>query len=710
MKGEKLISALMAVLLTLAPIVSAAYTLGDYPTFLFEDHNLDAYVVVGADAQPADVVGAVDLAVRLAGESYELVSAEGGTTISGGTSEEINLGDNIAQSGYFDPTLRKYKLSGLKDSSVSFQDDTYDYHEEIQLSNTADHLDVETSLTGSDEKYADGVYLEIQKDALTYVFAFDETIYINETTSTEPLEIEFLGKNLVIESVVDDDSFTVRVGDEYTLTVGDSVKVLGKTVTLKNVFSSGSVYVDVDGATATIAQNQVKTVNGVKIKPTDYGYSDTKEERVAVLLIGEETTKTYNNGDAYIGEDKNDPNWVWKLSGLNTGSPTIGIENDFVKDDNTDNPVTIGQCYTFPNDYAKVCLDSLTVDSYQTYEMTVETGVDLSDAGGIWSQTTGATVLRITSPGENEGLEVLVGGSNKTDTIYLKADTSAGRVSVFYVDSNNDVKFAGNLTMSGETPHDLANINYQDTKSGDLKFTVLNASASYLYINVYLESTLSSDDLTTKWATSSGDFHHLGDNADQADSSEIAWGSTSIGSKEYDQRTKYGVVVKNPDSNGASDKVTIEVPADQVKAKVVVYGPGGTASESEGGTIKKVVPITTAVAKLDTEISDPATVGKHLVLVGGPAVNRLTAQAMGLSYPTYGGSGLLPFAEGEGYIALYDGIFKSGQVVLVVAGWEADNTRMATSLLQQYSTFADELGSNTAVKVTSLSSSGITPA
>ncbi|MBU5688122.1 MAG: hypothetical protein KQA31_01790, partial [Candidatus Aenigmarchaeota archaeon] len=96
--------------------------------------------------------------------------------------------------------------------------------------------------------------------------------------------------------------------------------------------------------------------------------------------------------------------------------------------------------------------------------------------------------------------------------------------------------------------------------------------------------------------------------------------------------------------------------------------------------------------------------------VGGPAVNRLTAQAMGLSYPTYGSSGLLPYGEGEAYVKVYDGVFKPGQVVVVVAGWEAENTRMATSLLQQFDTFAEQLGSNTAVKVTSLSASGVKPA
>lgn len=716
MKGEKIIASLMAAIIALAPIVSAAVTLGDYPTFLFEDHNLDAYVVVGADAQPADVVGAVDLAVRLAGESYEEVSTGGVTSFAGATDEEIPLGEVIAGGAKLDTVLKQFKLSGLKDSSVSFQDETYDFHEEIQLTSSANELDVETSLTASDDDYKSGVYLEVQKDALRYAFVFDESINISKATADEPLEIEFLGKTLVVESVSDADTFTVRVGDQYTLNVGDSVKVMGKTVTLKNVFSSGSVLVDVDGVSATISQGSTKTVNGVKIKPIDYGYSDTKEERVAVLLIGEETTKTYNDGDAYIGEDDDDPNWVWDLAGLTSTSPTLRIENDFVRDDYADSPVTVGGCYEFPDKYAKVCLDSLTVNTYQTYEFKTENGVDLSDAGASWG--TSNYVVSILSPGADEGLQItsnVNSGQQKTDTIYLRVDEANNRISVFYVDTNNDVQFAGNVSVTTDADFvEFAQFNYQDTDAGDMYLRVAGnfTANNYFYLQINNTVVSGNDNIRMQWGTDGTNVDRLGLTPDDSESSELVWGATptSIGTKDEDHRTLYGTVIKNPDTNGAADKVVLEVPGDQVKAKVVVYGPGGTASTTEEGMVKKVVPITTAVAKLDTEISDPATVGKHLVLVGGPAVNRLSAQAMGLSYPTYGSSGLLPFASGEGYIAVYDGVFTSGQVVLVVAGWEAENTRMATSLLQQFADFADELGDNTAVKVTSLSASGITPA
>ncbi|MCX8178645.1 MAG: S-layer protein [Candidatus Aenigmarchaeota archaeon] len=696
---DKIIASVLAAIIALAPIVSAAVTLGDYPTFLFKNNNLDAYVVVGSGAAPADVVGAVDLAVRLAGESYELVSVSGDTLISGGTSEDVELGSPIAATGFLDATLKKYKLPGLLESSVSFKDDSYDFHEEVIV---ADSLtsptspSVETALTTNDWDMGSNVYLLTNKNSLKYRFVFDENVDFTKATSDEPLEIQFLGKTLTITNVsLSNQQITVRVGEEYTLNVGDSVTVAGKKVTLRNVGSSGtSAVIDVDGVVSTVGTTQ-KTVNGLKVQVKETFYSETLSERMATLLVGTETTKTYTHGQEFIGEDKNNPNWKWDLNGLTASPQYIGVYNEFVRDSYSKSPVTTGGCYEFPYGYAKVCLDKLTVSDYSEYRFKSDTGVDLSNAGG----STNEKVLTITS----ESKEGIVLGTTKTNTVYLKYNTTSnnGKLSVYYKDSNNKVQYYADVSNST-----IGQLNYKDTKGNDLILAAANQLTSGFQLIV-----VSNSNLTMSWTLSVSPItvSHLGTNANQKDASELVYGTQQIGTKEKDLRSEYGYVVLVPASNGDRDQVVVHVPADQVKAKVVVYGPSGSATTTEGGNIKKVVPITTPVAKLDTEV-DPSTVGKHLVLVGGPAVNRLSAQAMGLSYPTYGSSGQLPFAEGEGYIKVYDGVFKSGQVVVVVAGWEAENTRMATSLLQQYDTFAGQLGSNTAVKVTSLSASGIKPA
>ena len=172
----------------------------------------------------------------------------------------------------------------------------------------------------------------------------------------------------------------------------------------------------------------------------------------------------------------------------------------------------------------------------------------------------------------------------------------------------------------------------------------------------------------------------------------------------------YGTLVtRNTDGQGT---ITISYPDNQAVALAYVLTEAGEiTTTTTGETIHKVVPVTTPLAKLDTEIPDPAATDKNLIVVGGPAVNRLAATLMNLTYPTYGASGLLPFSEGEGYIKVYNDAFGvTGKTAILVAGWSASDTANACHVLQQYDTFADQLNANTAVKVTSVTAAGITPA
>ena len=86
------------------------------------------------------------------------------------------------------------------------------------------------------------------------------------------------------------------------------------------------------------------------------------------------------------------------------------------------------------------------------------------------------------------------------------------------------------------------------------------------------------------------------------------------------------------------------------------------------------------VVKLDSEVTDAAA--KNLILVGGPAVNSLTAEAMGLSFPTYGADSGIP--EGAALLKSIDNAFGGSNSALVVAGWSSDDTRNAARYLQAY--------------------------
>lgn len=76
--------------------------------------------------------------------------------------------------------------------------------------------------------------------------------------------------------------------------------------------------------------------------------------------------KLVKDGDAFTGEDLDNPNWVWELERLTSNNPVIGVENDFVMNDPSDipSPPKVGECIYLPYNYASICLDNklVTVD------------------------------------------------------------------------------------------------------------------------------------------------------------------------------------------------------------------------------------------------------------------------------------------------------------------------------------------------------------
>jgi hypothetical protein len=712
---RKLIAAILTALMALSPLVIAA-DLGDYPGMLSEDGVLDVYVVVGKDAQPSDVVGAVDLAARLAAESYTLVSSGGGVTVSGGKTEDILLNTALNAATAFGSPLDDDDIPGLLDTKITINNvissssykDTYDIHDELQLTSG---IAVETGLTGSSphEDFKSDTFLEVGKASISYYYVFDDTLnngnFIANASETYPIEITFLGRSLTITGASDADTMSIQSGSEYALNVGESVTVDGVTITLSNVGSTGSIIVDVDGVSGTVSSSGQKTINGLNVKNKESFYSTEKEDRSAVILVGEDVSDTVNDDDAYCvgSSDKNtcedEELWIWDLAGLTSGTPTVGIIYNGRLDE-YDEVVGIGEEFALPHEYMKVRLDSYVESDYKKYTVEADEIVDLYN--GTTSYASSQRTVHIYGEGSSKDSIRTATGSHDTDDIYLRVNATG--VEVFYKDSSdNKVKWVQTVANASSGTN-IATIRFQDTSlpvdidwtlgTGNVTFDV-NAGSDII-INIEQDPT-------------NGDFRYLGEtDGDTTTANDLMYGTTDISGWEEDTRAQNGIVIYDPKAHLSGDNFEFDINGDEsdFKANVVILGPSGS-SVGPAGSIRQAVPVSTAVAKLDTEISDPATVGKDLVLVGGPAVNRLTAQALGYSYPTYG-SGLTEFAEGEGYIEYKDGVFATGQDVVVVCGWEAEDTRDATSVLQQVDSFMSDLDGNMAVKVTEVSSAGIT--
>jgi hypothetical protein len=212
----------------------------------------------------------------------------------------------------------------------------------------------------------------------------------------------------------------------------------------------------------------------------------------------------------------------------------------------------------------------------------------------------------------------------------------------------------------------------------------------------------------TVWSTAQAPDTRLGVTGATSESTEIITATEAttyaIGKSSQDVVTDSGLIWINPDSNSGSDQVQFWVPSKDLTVHVFLGVPGGVTTTTTG-SVMQVVPITSAVAKLDTEVT--ATEKAHnLVVVGGSCKNSITAAAMNLTFPTCGAASGVP--ANAALIKVIPDVFTTGKVVLVVAGWEADNTRMAASVVQQYATLLAS-STATAVKVTAINAAGITP-
>jgi len=170
----------------------------------------------------------------------------------------------------------------------------------------------------------------------------------------------------------------------------------------------------------------------------------------------------------------------------------------------------------------------------------------------------------------------------------------------------------------------------------------------------------------------------------------------------------YGTFVKVDATDSDQKIATIYYPDDQMTIDVFIAPTSATVTVGGGGTVtyEEAVPIKDTIARLDTDAEvEAAKLNKNLILVGGPCVNKLTAEALGLSYPTCGEASTVP--KDAAMIKLIENAFGGGKVALVVAGWNAENTVAACSVLQQYDEYADLKG--TAVKVTGTATPTLSP-
>lgn len=698
---------------------AAGETLADLPApFVVSDAYVATAMVVGSAA------GLNDDNARSTLKTYfdSLATAEAAGLGDQIQTEEIKFQDNIATSTGLDTVYDDSDSDLFFDDEVSIGGTSYDYHTELQVNSTADRFDIETSLTSDDDKYETDPKLEMRKKALKYCYVFDEQIQLNNTaTTSNPFDMQFLGKTIRVDAVNNETKFTAQVGDTWVGHAGETYTGNGITMEVVTVDATSAI-VDFGNDQRTLSEGSTISEGDIDVylDSAVAGVGDLSEA-VAKFVIGEDARVSYSDGDKFStycspsdghGDpdcDKDNPDWIWDLKGLVNATSgdanSICIENDFEAFTSNKDPAGVGEYYGLPDGFIYVGIDDLTVADTDYMDVTITGGtsntVDISNAGGIYANFNAAIVVTLESD-ETEGFVIKDTSLNatskitsdiKTDKIYLWSHAGHnGELAVLYEDTNNKIQHAGNATLNNATiagaPSNfsvtIGNLNNKNTKGDDvlLKVWGSNISDDSFWLGFIADTTVSANDAF--WLRINTDIDHANATqgmfqgfgvTDNDEASEVVWTNSRgthtnngpslianttnllIGGKSKDQRTGYGIVIKNTDTGGDNDEFVLDVPGDNVKANVAVY---------EGGAAASVEPV------LTTESG--ATGYDNLILVGGPCVNSLTADYLGVTYPACGSAS--GFAPDTAVIKMVE---KDGKSALIVAGWEKVDTERAAS-------------------------------
>ena len=643
----------------------------------------NAAYVVGSDAGSNDD-SARDVLTNYFGG---FVDTESGAVVATSDVEKLYFGENLTQE--FSATLDDGDVDSLWDDGIDFRGSNYETHEQVMVSSNSVAWVTTSGLTAEEELGLNpALYTNGGNTSWGYRYVFDETMTSNVSTAHE-FKLDFLGKELRISDIASIlDHVTFTTGTQASVGQGESLSVDGHTISIGTIFST-KVEVFVDGESPKfLDEGDEETFNigsdQVEIKIDDIGFTDDVESRTALITYGEDISTTVGTGDAVqtelgmsdVDDKSGDAVWNWDISVANndtfTNADYIGIEWNQKVNKYNDDPLPLGAEENFATPYGYLTLDFDVVDQdYVEYTFEFESSKTINSS-------LDDDVLIITAvgrSGENDGLDY---GGTDTDQVLVN-----GAGYVYYYDNDGDWQgagYAGSLTVgtglsfepSSDTTKYIAFYNstgslvtsatdvvaymvVEDVESGD--------ENSYTGSNFQVNMTIDSQKLgATQGTAEAGDLYYS-----RFVNPELAT-ATLTEVQSWDEGallSAYGIKVTGTDGSAdikdaiESDELFFWLPEDEVYAELS-FNVRSTATEFE--------PV------LKTEAS--AAGYDALILVGGPCVNTLTADYLGLpANSCEADSGIAADA------ALVELVEKDGKTALIVAGYEqADTLRAANAV------------------------------
>ncbi len=692
---------------------ATAADLGNYPSPMFiKDGQFSGNIVVGESAKAADVIGAVDIATSLQAAAVKKVPISGGssgtTVVSDGEVEdEIYVGEDRFASG---ATYDDGDISVLRDSSVRYAGTTENFEEKIMIDSEAF-----TAVTGEDdEDYETDVHLKTEKHAISYVLDFDDPV---EWDDEETLDLEVLGEDFTITEVKDSDTVTLSATKEEWLSSGEEIEVTvdGQEYTIKNagVYGDNDAMVDVNGV--QVLMNDGGDSDG-DVEDFDYDNFELELENVAnddgtendLIKISYGSTVSEDATDLEAaemlgyGDDVSEAEWVWDIDANSTHLNHIGVTYNFDREDveselNEDwmKPALMaGDSIEFPNEFAQI--EFAQVQNMDHENVWMETDKDMywaSDDSPGWIDDEDGMGLELRADSDIISVEVDGDSAGTYEEVYINyngsdwlvgGDDGSSKDELYEgTDLMSDVSF-GIEDDNGEVPINIA------LNGGDEIDTVTIGGIAGAY-NSATPVTKHDGDLV--WDINWGE-----DDEDNAENDDLKLDGDSIGGKDYDILTHYGVIINDPENGLESGYGSLDL---DFPTEAITYDLAITADDvnvdggDSGSTADQVQPISVGTAMFAKDVGSLSS--QNLIVVGGPCVNDVAAQLMGNPADCTEG-----FEEGKAFVKLYE---NGDKVAMLVAGAEALDTRRAARVVANYDEYQSDFSGKDEVVVSGQSTS-----
>ncbi len=670
---------------TMAGALAASETLADMPApFIVNDAYADVAMVVGADAGSND--DAARTTVKGYFDDYATGTAVGEIAASSDT-EKLYFGENLT--AQFSADLDDGKISSLWDDGIDFRGENYETSEHVNVS-TSDYAYLATSGISAEEKLGSEPVLYTSGTTMSwgYLYRFDENVKDGINGSHE-LTINFLGQDVRISAATNSstDEVTITTGTQKSMKMDTTAESDGHTIHIGTIFqTSVEVWVD-DSDHQFLDEDEEETFDVAggtfEVEVDEIGYAEDVESRTVLVTFGEDISKTVKHGDAVqtelgqpdVDDDAGDATWNWviKVTEDNRFNSTdyVGIDWSETVNKYNDDPAPIGDGEHWATPFGFLTLDfEVPEQTYQEYTVELIENFEMENATSDSELT--ENVVKFTAVGNaasNDGLTIA-----GTDT-YQVAINGTGFVR--YYDDNSDwVEAAGaaNSTTCGTglcfepssdttkyitayndsdllAPHNSTDVVdffiIEDVESGDQNsYTGSTFEFNVSISNVRLGNTLSTSD--------AGDLTYYETFGTAANRSVGTWDENG-----GELLSMYGIKVLDIEADTESDMLTFWLPEDEA------YGEVTFNVRSTGSTVEAMLTTESGAAGYD-----------NLILVGGPCVNSLTADYMGLTYPACEAASTI--TENKGLLKLIE---DAGKTALIVAGWEIEDTKKAAEKL-----------------------------